>query len=134
MIVAVILAGGTGTRVGADIPKQFIEVDGKPILAYTIGLFEQNPHIDAIEVVCHKDWTGYVTSMVEKYEFGKVKWIVDGGSTFQDSVLNGVLALKDTLKRDDMVVISFGVSPLTPAKTALWRQVPTRYARTDESL
>lgn len=114
MIVAIILAGGTGTRVGADIPKQFIEVEGKPILAYTIGLFEQNPHIDAIEVVCHKDWTGYVASIVEKYELGKVRWIVDGGTTFQDSVLNGVLSLKDTLKRDDMVVISFGVSPLTP--------------------
>lgn len=114
MNVAVILAGGTGTRVGADIPKQFIEVDGKPILAYTIELFEQNSQIDAIEIVCHKDWTRFVTSMVQKYKFNKVKWIVDGGSTFQDSVLNGVLALKNILKKDDLVVISFGVSPLTP--------------------
>ena len=114
MNAAVILAGGTGTRVGAGIPKQFIEVEGKPILAYTVDLFEKNPNIDAIEIVCHRDWTGYVSAMVEKYGLAKVRWIVDGGSTFQESVLNGIMSLKDILKRDDLVVISFGVSPLTP--------------------
>ena len=56
MNIAVILAGGVGLRVGAEIPKQFIEVLGKPVLAYTIEAFQQNKYIDAIEVVCHNSW------------------------------------------------------------------------------
>lgn len=114
MNVAVILAGGTGTRVGANIPKQFIEIEGKPILAYTVELFEQNPNIEAIEIVCHKAWTEFVTSLVKRYDFRKVRWIVDGGSTFQESVLNGIVSLKGILDKEDIVIISFGVSPLTP--------------------
>ena len=55
MNIAVILAGGTGTRVGAKMPKQFILFNDKPLLAYTVDLFQQNPNIDAIEIVCHRD-------------------------------------------------------------------------------
>ncbi len=112
--VALILAGGTGSRVGAAIPKQFIEVEGLPILAYTIRLFEDNPNIHAIEIVCHKDWLGFVGEMVRKTDFTKVRWIVDGGDTFQESVLRGVLNLRDYMRKGDNVIISFGVSPLTP--------------------
>lgn len=109
-----ILAGGTGTRVGAKCPKQFILFDGKPVLAYTIDLFEANPNIDAVEIVCHKDWIEYVEEMVAKYGHRKVRWITNGGNTFQESTVNGVLNLKDKISADDIVVISFGVSPMTP--------------------
>lgn len=111
MNIAVILAGGVGLRVGAEIPKQFIEVLGKPVLAYTIEAFQQNKYIDAIEVVCHNSWKSYLVDMVEKYNLKKVKWIADGGNTFQESVLNGVNNLNDKISRDDIVVVHFGASP-----------------------
>lgn len=114
MNIAVILAGGTGTRVGAKVPKQFIEFNNKPILAYTVDLFQQNPNIDAIEIVCHKDWMDYVKDMIAKYNHTKVKWITNGGDSFQQSTVNGILNLKDKASKDDIVVISFGVSPMTP--------------------
>lgn len=61
MVTVIILAGGVGSRVGAGRPKQFVEVLGKPVLAYTIEIFQNNPQIDAIEVVCHKKWKEYLT-------------------------------------------------------------------------
>lgn len=111
MNVAVVLAGGTGTRVGADIPKQFIEVQGKPILAYTLDNFQKDPEIDAIEVVCHKDWVDHVRFICEKYQINKLRWLTVGGNTFQESTVNGIFNLRDSLSNDDIVVISFGVSP-----------------------
>ena len=111
MNVAVILAGGIGSRVGASRPKQFIEVLGKPVLAYTIEVFQNHPEIDAIEVVCHKLWKDYLHGMVEEYGFDKVRWIADGGDTFQESVLNGIDYLSDKISRDDMVLVHFGASP-----------------------
>ena len=115
MNVAIVLAGGTGTRVGASIPKQFIEVQGKPILAYTMERFEANPNIDAIELVCHADWVDECHAICERYGFSKVRWYTLGGETFQDSVLNGVFALRDELAPEDIAVITFGVSPMTTA-------------------
>ena len=109
---AIILAGGSGTRVGANVPKQFIEIQGKPILAYTLDLFQQNPNIDDIEIVCHKYWTDYVRALAA--DFPKVRWITDGGDTFQQSTVNGVLNLKGQIAPEDIVVVSFGVSPMTP--------------------
>lgn len=111
MNVAVILAGGVGNRVGADRPKQFIEILGKPVLAYTIDVFQSHKEIDAIEVVCHKLWKDYLYTMVEKYRLDKVKWVTDGGDTFQESVLNGINNLNDEISRDDIVLVHFGASP-----------------------
>ena len=96
MTHAIILAGGTGTRVGAKVPKQFIEIQGKPILAYTLDLFQQNPNIDDIEVVCHRDWIDYVKEMVARYghswndpayDFGRVI----GGYDFDDPDVDAIL-------------------------------------------
>lgn len=113
MNIAIILAGGIGSRIGANIPKQFIKIMGKPILAYTLEIFEKNKNIDAIEIICHKEWFQEVENIVEQYNINKVKWIVKGGETFQESVLNGVFSLKDKIDSEDIVVISFGVSPMT---------------------
>ena len=113
MNVGVILAGGTGTRIGAGIPKQFIKVMDKPILAYTIELFQNNENIDAIEIVVHKDWVDEANRIVEAYGLTKVKWITLGGSTFQESTMNGINGLKGKINNDDIVVISFGVAPMT---------------------
>lgn len=120
MNTVIILAGGTGTRVGAGRPKQFIEVLGKPVLAYTIEIFQQNDNIDAIEVVCHRDWTEYCQEMCEQYSLSKVKWIVLGGETFQDSVMNGMTHLEKLLGKetslDDNIFIQYGGAPFTSQK------------------
>lgn len=114
MNIAIILAGGTGTRVGADVPKQFVPVNGKPILAYTLEVFQENQNIDAIEVVCHKDWVEEVERICAEYRISKKKWLCVGGDTFQESTINGIYHLRGEISDDDIVVISFGVSPLTP--------------------
>lgn len=111
MNIAIILAGGVGSRVGADRPKQFIEVLGKPILAYTIEAFQNNENIDAIEIVCVESHIEYLKEMVNTYALDKVKWITKGGVDFQHSVLNGVKNLQDKIGADDNVVIHFGASP-----------------------
>lgn len=111
MNVAVILAGGVGNRLGASIPKQFIDVFGKPILAYTIEKFQECIEIDAIEVVCHPSWKDYLSEMIDKYAFNKVRWVAEGGKTFQESVLNGIFNLEHKLSEDDIVLVHFGASP-----------------------
>ena len=116
MITTMILAGGVGSRVGAGRPKQFVEILGKPILVYTIEIFQNNPQIDAIEVVCHKKWKTYLEEMIQKYNLDKVKWIADGGETFQDSVMKGILYLKDRIDIDDYVLIQYGAAPFTSDK------------------
>lgn len=109
--VGIILAGGVGSRVGAGCPKQFIEIQGKPILVYTIEKFQNHPQIDAIEVVCVASHIGYMKELVERYQLTKVKWIVEGGVDFQHSVIQGINHLKGTLDDDDQVLIHYGASP-----------------------
>lgn len=113
MITAIILAGGVGSRVGAGRPKQFVEVLGKPVLAYTIEIFQNNPQIDNIEIVCHKKWKNYLVDIIKQYNLNKVKWIVDGGGTFQDSVMSGINNLKDKIRLDDYVLVQYGAAPFT---------------------
>ena len=111
MNIAVILAGGVGNRLGAGIPKQFVEILGKPILAYTIEPFEKHPDVDAVLVVCVKPYIDYVWQLKEKYGFTKLKWVTEGGATFQESVMNGMNCLSDKAQKDDTVLFHFGASP-----------------------
>lgn len=119
MITAIILAGGVGSRVGADRPKQFVEVLGKPVLAYTIEIFQKYLEVDSIEIVCHKAWKGYLDKMITQYNLTKVKWIVNGGDTFQDSVINGIKNLKKEIKGEDYVLIQYGAAPFTSEKIVM---------------
>ena len=112
MNIAIILAGGVGTRVGAEVPKQYIKIMGKQIMVYTLEKFENNPNIDAIELVCIKGDIPYVESIVKEYNITKVRWYTEGGSTFQESTLNGIFNLKDIVADDDIVLIQFAVSPM----------------------
>lgn len=112
MNIAIILAGGVGTRVGAEVPKQYIKIMGKPIMVYTLEKFENNPNIDAIELVCIKGDIPYVESIVKEYNITKVRWYTEGGSTFQESTMNGIFNLKDKVADDDIVLIQFAVSPM----------------------
>lgn len=111
MNIAIILAGGIGTRVGAGVPKQFIDVLGKPVIAYTIGAFQEHNEIDAIEVVCVESHIDYLKEIVEKHNLTKVKWITKGGVDFQHSVINGVKNLEDKVNDDDIVLVHYAASP-----------------------
>ncbi len=111
MNIPIILAGGVGSRLGADKPKQFIEILGKPIIVYTIEAFQNHPEIDAIEVVCIESHINHLKQLVEKYNLHKVKWITKGGEDFQHSVINGINNLKNKIKDDDIVMVHYGASP-----------------------
>lgn len=112
MNIAIIIAGGVGNRMGANIPKQFIEIKGKPVLAYTLQSFENHPSIDAIEVVCIDGWEDDVWSYKEKYNISKLKWITKGGNSGQESIRNGVYNLKDKVSDNDNIIIHDGIRPL----------------------
>ena len=112
MNIAVILAGGQGNRMGLDIPKQFYSVHGKPILIYTLEEFQRHPQIDAIEVVCIDGWIDAVDSFAKQYGITKLKWIVPGGDTCQESIRNGVYHLEGKAGAGDTVVIHDGIRPL----------------------
>lgn len=112
MNIAVIIAGGSGQRMGHDIPKQFINVYDKPVLIYTLEGFQKHPQIDAIEVVCIDGWHDIVWAYAKQYKIDKLKWIVPGGSTGQESIRNGVYNLEDKVADDDVIIIHDGIRPL----------------------
>lgn len=112
MNIAVILAGGIGRRMGSDIPKQFIEIDNKPVIIYTMEKFQDNEEIDAIEVVCLESYIGKVWAYAKKHDISKLKWIVSGGETAQESIRNGVFNLENVCDENDIVMFHMSVSPL----------------------
>ena len=115
MTIVVVIAGGVGSRMGADIPKQFVQVDGKPVLFYTLEAFEHHPLVDAIELVCIDGWQKTVWAYAKKYGLSKLKWIVKGGATGQESIRNGVFGLEGKCSADDIVVVHDGIRPLVDA-------------------
>ena len=115
MTIAIIIAGGIGSRMGKDIPKQFIKVRNKPVLAYTLESFQKHPLIDAIEVVCIEGWEDDVWAYKEKYGISKLKWMVKGGASGQESIRNGVYNLEGKCSDDDVIIIHDGIRPLVDA-------------------
>ena len=112
MTVALVIAGGVGSRMGADIPKQFVQVNGKPVLFYTLEAFQKHPMVDAILLVCIDGWQDAAAAYGKQYGIVKMKWIVQGGATGQESIRNGVFALEDKCAPEDVVVIHDGIRPL----------------------
>ncbi len=115
MNIAILIAGGSGKRMGQDIPKQFINVYDKPILLYTLESFEKHPQIDAIEVVCIDGWHDVLRAYARQFNITKLKWIVSGGASGQESIRNGVYNLEGKVKPDDIIVIHDGIRPLVDA-------------------
>lgn len=116
MNIGIVLAGGSGVRVGSDIPKQFINIGGKPLIVYTLEAFNKNSNIDYILVICKKDYEGTLEQWINKYNLNKVKWIIEGGSTRQQSVENGLKELGDFCDKEDIVLIHDGARPLITDK------------------
>lgn len=112
MNIAIIIAGGSGQRMGQSIPKQFINIYNKPVLIYTLEGFQAHPQIDAIEVVCIDGWQSVLSAYAEQFGISKLKWIVTGGKTGQESIRNGVYNLEGKVNADDLIVIHDGVRPL----------------------
>ena len=112
----ILLAGGVGKRMNSEIPKQFLEVDGKPIIVYSIENFQRNDQIERIVVVCIKDWIDELKKLIEKYKLTKVEWIIEGGSTGHDSIRNGVFFLKDKVDPEDFIIVHDAVRPILPQK------------------
>lgn len=112
MNIAIIVAGGSGKRMGQDIPKQFINVYDKPILLYTLESFERHPQIDAIEVVCLDGWHDVLHAYARQFNISKLKWIISGGASGQESIRNGVYNLEGKVQPDDIIVIHDGIRPL----------------------
>lgn len=119
MNIAVVFAGGSGTRMHTKSrPKQFLEYQGKPIIIYTLELFDNHPMIDGIVVACVNEWIPFLEKMLKKFEINKVKKIVPGGETGQDSIYNGLIAAKDVSQsEEDLVLIHDGVRPLIMEQT-----------------
>ena len=112
MTVAVVIAGGVGSRMGACVPKQFVEVDGRPVLFWTLEAFQRHPMIDAIELVLIDGWRDVVEDFKNRLGISKLKWIVPGGASAQESIRNGVFALEGVCSPDDIVVVHDGIRPL----------------------
>ena len=115
---AVIFAGGTGQRMNTrTVPKQFLELHGKPIIVYTLEAFERHDEIDGIIVVMIESWIEHTWDLVRRYGLHKVQKIVPGGSTGQESIYNGIRAAADVYGADDIVLIHDGVRPLIDEET-----------------
>ena len=112
MNVAIIIAGGVGSRMGLDIPKQFVHIYGKPVIIYTLEGFQRHPEIDAIEVVCLAGWEDTLRGYARQYGITKLKWVTTGGASGQESIRNGVYNLEGALKDDDIAIIHDGIRPM----------------------
>lgn len=119
MVTAVILAGGAGVRMQSHgLPKQFLTLYGKPIIGYTLDVFEQCDLIDQIVIPCNIDWIDHMSGIVKKYHFTKVKRVIAGGSDRQGSILRAIEVIADPAP-EDIVLIHDGVRPLVERDTIL---------------
>lgn len=112
MNIALVTAGGVGSRVGHGIPKQFLSVNDKMILIYTLESLQKNENIDKIIVACLDGWEKILASHVKQFNLNKVEWIVKGGDSGQESITNCLDELKKHIKDDDLIIIHDGNRPL----------------------
>ena len=112
MNIAVIIAGGSGQRMGQDIPKQFINIYDKPIIVYTLESFQRHPLVDAIEVVCIEGWHDILWAYANQFNINKLKWVTAGGNSAQESIRNGIYNLRDECEKTDNIIIHDGIRPL----------------------
>lgn len=105
MVIALLTAAGTGTRMGQDIPKQFMHIENKPIIIHTMQAFQNHPSIDAIVVVTLPSWIDVLKAYAAQFNITKLRWVVSGGKTGQESICNGLNAVKADLLDDDTIIM-----------------------------
>src|SRR5690554_1057282 len=112
MNIALIIAGGSGTRMAQDIPKQFLNVYDKPIIIYTLEAFQKHSNIDVVAVVCIEGWERILNAYAKQFSITKLKHIVPGGDCGQASIRNGLLELEKHYDKDDIVLIHDAIRPM----------------------
>lgn len=115
MNITLIMAGGIGERTNQEIPKQFLNVYDKPIIIYTLEAFQSHPDIDAIMVSCLEGWEEILKAYAKQFNINKLKWIVSGGDTGQETAYNGAVALKDICNEDDIIIQHDSIRPMVSA-------------------
>ena len=111
MTYVILMAGGVGSRVGAGIPKQFIEVLGEPVIAYTMRRFQECPKVDGIELVCVKGFEYQLAKIAHKAGITKIIKIVEGGHDYEHSIINGVKGFEGIAQSDDVIQIHWAAAP-----------------------
>jgi 2-C-methyl-D-erythritol 4-phosphate cytidylyltransferase len=112
MNIALIIAGGVGARMHQSIPKQFLTVDERPVIVYTLEAFQRSPDIDVISVVCVEGWENMLQAYANQFNITKLKHIIPGGKNGQDSIRNGVYELEKHYSADDIVLIHDAIRPM----------------------
>lgn len=112
MNIALIIAGGSGQRMGQDIPKQFLNVNDKPVIIYTLEAFQRHPDIDKIGVACLDGWQDILRAYVRHYKIDKLDWIVSGGETGQASIRHGVFEAERRYAGDDIILVHDANRPM----------------------
>ncbi len=116
MKIGLLIAGGAGNRMGQNIPKQFLTVNEKPVIVYTLEAFQKHPEIDAIAVVCISGWEPVLQAYANQFNITKLQYIIPGGKNGQDSIRNGVYELKKHYKPEDIVLIHDAIRPMVSAE------------------
>lgn len=111
MNLAIVFAGGSGTRMGASIPKQFLELDGKPVLAHALAIFQDHPQIDGIYLVVNSDWLERAEAFAVEYGIAKLRGVTAGGASAQESIYNGLRFVARREPSDSVVLLHDGVRP-----------------------
>ena len=110
--VALIIAGGSGARMHQNIPKQFLTVNDRPVITYTLEAFQNHPEIDSIAVVCISGWESVLAAYANQFNITKMEYIIPGGDNGQGSIRNGVFELEKHFQKDDIVLIHDAIRPL----------------------
>lgn len=113
--IALIIAGGSGQRMGQDIPKQFLTVNEKPVIIYTLEAFQNHAEIDSIAVVCVEGWEKVLQAYAKQFNITKLQTVVTGGKNGQDSIRNGLFALEEKFRAEDIVLIHDAIRPMVSA-------------------
>ena len=114
--IALLIAGGSGNRMHQDIPKQFITVNERPVIVYTLEAFEKHPEIDGIAVVCIEGWEQVLWAYAKQFNITKLKYVVPGGKNGQDSIRNGIYELEKHYAAEDLVLIHDAIRPMVSAE------------------
>ena len=113
--IALIIAGGSGERMGQDIPKQFLTVNEKPVIIYTLEAFQKHADINEIAVVCLEGWEQVLRAYAKQFNISKLTEVVTGGANGQESIRNGIFALEKHSDPDDIVLIHDAIRPMVSA-------------------
>ena len=114
--IGLIIAGGSGARMQQDIPKQFLTVNERPVIVYTLEAFEKHPEVDVIAVVCIEGWEQVLRAYAAQFNISKLKHVIPGGKNGQDSIRNGVMELEKHYDKDDFVLIHDAIRPMVSAE------------------